>query len=168
MTGPKPPDIRRIVEALERRGVEYLLVGGVAATAHGAERLTGDADTVVRRTTVNLEATAAALRDLNAHLLVEGLSDNEALQSVLQIPDLLPSRCLCLGAHGLADRIPGGVVAKRESTEPAPIGPLVEGTLPIHPTSSHDHLRPAGFDPVAYIVAFLRHPDAKEPPVTTF
>jgi hypothetical protein len=53
VTEPKPPDIRRIVEALERRGVEYLLVGGVAATAHGAERLTGDADTVVRRTTVS-------------------------------------------------------------------------------------------------------------------
>ena len=56
--GPKPLDIRRIVEALERRGVDYLLVGGVAATAHGAERLTADTDTVVRRTTVNLEATA--------------------------------------------------------------------------------------------------------------
>ena len=47
MTGPKPPDIRRIVEALDRRSVEYLLVGGIAATAHGAERLTGDTDAVV-------------------------------------------------------------------------------------------------------------------------
>jgi hypothetical protein len=47
VTGPKPPDIRRIVEALDRRGVEYLLVGGIAATAHGAERLTGDTDAVV-------------------------------------------------------------------------------------------------------------------------
>ncbi len=41
VTEPKPPDVGRIVEALDRHGVEYLLVGGVAATAHGAERLTG-------------------------------------------------------------------------------------------------------------------------------
>ena len=49
MTGPKPPDIRRIVEALDQGGVEYLLVGGIAATAHGAERLTGDASAKIFR-----------------------------------------------------------------------------------------------------------------------
>lgn len=92
MSGPKPPDILRIVEALDRRSVEYLLVGGIAATAHGAERLTGDADTVVRRTTENLEATAAVLRDLNAHLLVEGLSDDEAPELPVQIDALTLSR----------------------------------------------------------------------------
>ena len=92
MTGPKPPDVGRIVEALDRRGVEYLLVGGIAATAHGAERLTGDADTVVRRTTENLEATAAVLRDLNAHLLVEGLSDDEARELPVQIDALTLTR----------------------------------------------------------------------------
>jgi hypothetical protein len=75
---PTPLDVGRIVEVLDRHGVEYLLVGGVAATAHGAERLTADADTVVRRTTENLDATAAVLRDLDAHLFVEGLSDEEA------------------------------------------------------------------------------------------
>jgi hypothetical protein len=92
VSGPKPPDIRRIVEALDRRSVEYLLVGGIAATAHGAERLTGDADTVVRRTTENLEATAAVLRDLNAHLLVEGLSDDEARELPVLIDALTLSR----------------------------------------------------------------------------
>jgi hypothetical protein len=92
VSGPKPPDILRIVEALDRRSVEYLLVGGIAATAHGAERLTGDADTVVRRTTENLEATAAVLRDLNAHLLVEGLSDDEAPELPVQIDALTLSR----------------------------------------------------------------------------
>ena len=92
MTGPKPPDVPRIVEALARRGVEYLLVGGVAAAAHGAERLTGDADTVVRRTTENLAATAAVLRDLNAHLFVEGLSDDEARELPVQIDALTLNR----------------------------------------------------------------------------
>jgi hypothetical protein len=59
VSGPRPLDVGRIVEALDRHHVDYLLVGGVAATAHGAERLTADADTVVRRTTANLKATAA-------------------------------------------------------------------------------------------------------------
>jgi len=84
----RPLDVGRIVEALDRHGVEYLLVEGVAATAHGAERLTADADTVVRRTTENLEATAAVLRDLHAHPLVEGLSDEEARALPVQIDAL--------------------------------------------------------------------------------
>jgi hypothetical protein len=89
---PTPLDVGRIVEVLDRHGVEYLLVGGVAATAHGAERLTADADTVVRRTTENLEATAAVLRDLDAHLLVEGLSDEEARALPVQIDALTLTR----------------------------------------------------------------------------
>lgn len=42
-------DLPRLIEVLNRHEVEYLLVGGVAATAHGAERETEDADCVVRR-----------------------------------------------------------------------------------------------------------------------
>jgi hypothetical protein len=42
-------DVARIVEALERHGVEYLLIGGVAAVGYGAQRPTEDTDCVVRR-----------------------------------------------------------------------------------------------------------------------
>jgi hypothetical protein len=42
-------DLPRLIEVLNRHEVEYLLVGGVAATAYGAERATEDADCVVRR-----------------------------------------------------------------------------------------------------------------------
>ena len=92
MSEPTPLDIGRIVEALDRHGVEYLLVGGVAAAAHGAARLTADADTVVRRTAANLEATAAVLREINAYLLVEGLSDEEARALPVQIDALTLTR----------------------------------------------------------------------------
>jgi hypothetical protein len=88
VSGPRPLDVGRIVEAFDRHHVDYLIVGGVAATAHGAERLTADADTVVRRTTANLKATAAALRDL----LVDGLSDEEARSLPVQIDALTLSR----------------------------------------------------------------------------
>jgi hypothetical protein len=71
-------DLRRIGEVLEGHGVEYLLVGGVAAIGYRATRPTEDADCVVRRTRANLEKLAAVLRGLNARLRVAGLTDDEA------------------------------------------------------------------------------------------
>ena len=77
-TEPPPLDVEQILSTLTRRGVEFLLVGGVAAIAHGARRLTVDLDCVVLRTYENLDRLARALRDLNARLRVEGLDDVEA------------------------------------------------------------------------------------------
>jgi hypothetical protein len=54
------------------------LVGGAAATAHGAERATDDADCVVRRGRDNLDRLAGALRELAARLRVGGMTDDEA------------------------------------------------------------------------------------------
>ncbi|MGH9279360.1 MAG: nucleotidyl transferase AbiEii/AbiGii toxin family protein [Acidimicrobiales bacterium] len=77
-TEPPPLDVERILSTLTRRGVEFLLVGGVAAIAHGARRLTVDLDCLAQRTYANLDRLAAALRDLNARVRVEGLDDAEA------------------------------------------------------------------------------------------
>ena len=41
--GP-PHDLPRLIEVLDRYEVEYLIVGGAAAYAYGAERPTDDAD----------------------------------------------------------------------------------------------------------------------------
>lgn len=71
-------DIPRITAALHRHGVEYLLVGGVAATIHGATRRTLDVDCLARHDIDNLSRLAAAMRELNARLHVEGLDDAEA------------------------------------------------------------------------------------------
>lgn len=70
MANPDLPahDLGWLVEVLERRGVKYLLMGGVAANGYGATRQTEDADCVVGRTRANLERVAAALKDLNARL----------------------------------------------------------------------------------------------------
>jgi hypothetical protein len=59
-------DLARLIEALNRHGVEYLLCGGAAATAYGAQRPSEDADCVVRRDKSNLDRLAATLRELNA------------------------------------------------------------------------------------------------------
>ena len=71
--GP-PRDLVRLVTTLDRHGVEYVLVGGAAARAYGAGRLTENADCVVRRERMNLVRLAGALRELNARLRVGGMT----------------------------------------------------------------------------------------------
>jgi hypothetical protein len=53
-TDAPPLDVERLVALLDRHRVEYLLVGGVAAIAHGATRPTVDFDCLARRTQENL------------------------------------------------------------------------------------------------------------------
>jgi hypothetical protein len=64
LEGP-PHDLGRLIEVLDRHGVEYLVVGGVAAIGYGAERLTEDVDCVVGRARANLDRLAIALRELH-------------------------------------------------------------------------------------------------------
>jgi hypothetical protein len=71
-------DRARIIEVLDRHGVEYLVVGGVGAQLHGATRATADFDSLPSTTEENLGRLAAALQELGAFLRVGGLSDDEA------------------------------------------------------------------------------------------
>lgn len=61
-------DFRRLLCALAEQQVESILVGGVAAVAHGASRLTQDVDLVYRRTPENLRRIVAALAPLRPYL----------------------------------------------------------------------------------------------------
>jgi len=69
---------RRIIEAFDRHGVEYLIVGGVGARLHGAQRLTTDFDSLPNSDRSNLERLASAMRELGAFLRVDGLTDDES------------------------------------------------------------------------------------------
>ncbi len=71
-------DRDRIIECLERFGVQYLLVGGIGAQMHGATRPTRDFDSLPSTSKENLQRLAGAMRELNARLRVEGMSDDEA------------------------------------------------------------------------------------------
>jgi len=73
-----PLDRDRIIECLGRFGVDYLLVGGIGAQLHGAARPTLDFDSLPSTSKENLGRLAEAMRELNARLRVEGLSDEEA------------------------------------------------------------------------------------------
>src|SRR5690349_1365822 len=61
-------DFRALLKALTDGGVEYIIIGGAAATAHGASRLTLDLDIVYRRTTENSGRLAVALAPFSPYL----------------------------------------------------------------------------------------------------
>lgn len=54
-------DFKALLEALADADVEYILVGGLAAIAHGSARLTQDIDVVYARHENNLQRLAGAL-----------------------------------------------------------------------------------------------------------
>ena len=77
MGDPNGPTLQLpvVLAALTRHEAEFVLVGGQAGSAHGAQRLTTDLDIVVRWTPANLDRVGHALADLGAGLRVEGLDE---------------------------------------------------------------------------------------------
>lgn len=61
-------DFARLFGALHKTGVEYIIIGGVAATVHGSSRLTQDVDVCYARTDANLDRVVRALRPLKPYL----------------------------------------------------------------------------------------------------
>jgi predicted nucleotidyltransferase len=64
---PKIADIRALISLLLERDVEFILVGGAAAVAHGASTGTQDVDIVHARTAENVARLQALLLELNAY-----------------------------------------------------------------------------------------------------
>jgi len=54
-------DLERALQELHRAGVEFIIVGGAAATIHGSARVTQDLALVYARTPENIARLAAAL-----------------------------------------------------------------------------------------------------------
>ena len=60
--------IERLLGALADAGVEFILVGGVAARAHGSARITHDIDVCYARSPQNLERIVQALAPFKPYL----------------------------------------------------------------------------------------------------
>ena len=54
-------DFGRLLAVLTGAGVEFIIIGGFAATAHGSAHVTVDLDVVYNRTAENMSRLAAAL-----------------------------------------------------------------------------------------------------------
>ena len=65
-------DHLRIVEVLNRHQVRYVVIGGMAAVLHGSLLATSDIDVTPDDHGENRARLAAALAELDAHLLVPG------------------------------------------------------------------------------------------------
>ena len=61
-------DIEAVFRTLAQGDVEFIVVGGVAARAHGSARLTNDLDVVYRRTPENIARLASALAPHSPYL----------------------------------------------------------------------------------------------------
>lgn len=61
-------DIKTLLRALAQGDVEFILVGGVAATVHGSSRLTLDVDALYRRTPENIRRLILALTPYRPYL----------------------------------------------------------------------------------------------------
>jgi hypothetical protein len=61
-------DFGRLIACLNDAKVEFVVIGGFAATAHGSAHTTVDLDVVYRRTPENIDRLARALRPLAPYL----------------------------------------------------------------------------------------------------
>ena len=61
-------DFPQLLALLADGRVDYVIVGGLAATIHGSSRLTQDIDVVYDRADGNLQRLADALHDVNPYL----------------------------------------------------------------------------------------------------
>ena len=61
-------DLDRLLAVLHEANVQFVIIGGVAATIHGSARLTGDLDVVYGRDRENLERLVSALQPLEPYL----------------------------------------------------------------------------------------------------
>lgn len=74
-------DPDEILRVLHGHHVEFVLIGGMAATLHGSDVVTFDLDVAPRSTRENLERLSTALRELDASLRVQDESDGVAFDA---------------------------------------------------------------------------------------
>jgi predicted nucleotidyltransferase len=101
-------DFGALIRLLSQHNIEWILIGGAAATAHGSARLTQDLDLVYRRTPDNIARLAASLAPHHPYLrgAPPGLPfrlDAETIERGLNF-----TLNTDLGALDLFGEIPGG------------------------------------------------------------
>lgn len=96
-TDAAPLDTARVLRALDDAGVDYVLIGGVACIAHGAEQLTFDTDILPALNPENLDRLLSALASLGAGVFVD------AARLAMEAGELWETVSLRRGAVGLAD-----------------------------------------------------------------
>ena len=114
-------DFRELLRLLTDNEIEFIIVGGAAATAHGSARLTFDLDIVYKRSRENISRLVNALKPLNPYLrgAPPGLPFDWSVETIEK--GLNFTLTTSLGALDLLGEIVGGGTYEQ----------LVETTIPI-------------------------------------
>lgn len=110
----RPDEILRV---LEKRDVQYVVIGGLAATLHGSPHVTTDIDITPEPGRRNLDRLSDALRQLNARIRVRGepqglafdhTGESLARMQVLNLTTDFGDLDICTtpaGTHGYSDLV---------------------------------------------------------------
>jgi hypothetical protein len=152
-------DLSQLVRILTLSHVEFIIVGGAAATAHGSSRLTEDLDIVYRRTSENAERLSSALGPYEPYLrgappglpfvwgaetIWKGL--NFTLQTSLGSLDVLGE---ILGGGGYDDLVSASVCLEIEGVEVLCLG--LERLIQVKRAAG----RPKDFEAIGELEAIL-------------
>jgi len=85
----KSPDLIGLLKVFQDSNVDFILIGGIAATVHGSSRVTQDVDVVYKRSDENYKKIVYAVGPLNPYLRgapkgLPFLLDERTLRSGLQ------------------------------------------------------------------------------------
>jgi hypothetical protein len=65
---PKAPNLNALLEPMVRRGVDFILIGGMAGISHGSNYPSFDLDVIYARDGGNIERLVAALEEIGVRL----------------------------------------------------------------------------------------------------
>jgi hypothetical protein len=103
----RPLDLRELLTVLAEHGVDYLVIGGVAAQVHGRRRTTRDLDVTPAPDPENLERLAAALSALDAHPAGLGTAAPAPTAEQLRIAPIVPPLSTRHGELHILNTVPG-------------------------------------------------------------
>jgi predicted nucleotidyltransferase len=157
-------DFRALISLLVNASIEFIIVGGAAATAHGSARLTEDLDIVYQRTPDNISRLVQALAPFapylrgappglpfscDARTISSGL--NFTLTTTLGALDLLGE---ITGGGGYDELLPYSIQFKLYGVECACLG--LERLIHVKRAAG----RPKDFEVIAELQAILEERDA--------
>lgn len=103
----RPLDLRELFRALAEHGVDYLVIGGVAAQVHGRRRTTKDLDVTPAPDSENFKRLAAALVALDAHPVELGASAPTPTADQLHVAAVVPPLTTRHGELHILNEVPG-------------------------------------------------------------
>ncbi len=103
----RPLDLRELFRVLAEHGVDYLVIGGVAAQVHGRRRTTKDLDVTPAPDPENFKRLAAALVALDAHPVELGPSAPTPTAEQLRVAPVVPPLTTRHGELHILNEVPG-------------------------------------------------------------